>query len=301
MRILILMLKDWRHRLRSSVILGSLLGLIPALLLGRIVEEGQTSISLIFGGSVFAIGFTELILCGDFISDERSRGTMVFLLSQPIRDWEVAFGKLLALVLIMLPTIVVNSVASGILASIGVLTAFLYFWCLFLFVFASGGLLLFVSAQFKRLAAIFGMWCLYGVLLSIPGAFFASTLVPRESWGPAFFVFLIILPFLTPLIMGITEYLILYLPFLMTGTANEGPGVILSLLPEIAKNPTALIPNFFIPSWNSTILLLSGASTALESPSIYVAVGSGIALLSMGLFFGFLASKQLRRKTPGMD
>ncbi|MFQ6074224.1 MAG: ABC transporter permease [Candidatus Bathyarchaeia archaeon] len=300
MRLFILALKDWRYRLRSSIILGSILGFLPAMLLGRIVEEGQTPISLIFGGSSFAIGFGALILCGNFISDERSRGTLVFLLSQPIRDWEVAFGKLLALLLTMLPLIVVNSVTVTFMASLDVFTGFLYFVVLFLYTFAGGGLLLFVSAQFKRLPAIFGMWCVYAILLSIPGAFFASAYVP-QNWGGAFLFFLIILPFLTPLIIGFVEYILISFPFMMSGMNKEGPGMIFSLMPNLIKKPVAILPNFFVPSWNSTVILLSRGWTVLEKPSINAAVGSGVALLLMGLLFGFLASKQLRKRTPGID
>lgn len=293
-------MKDWRHRLRSSVIVGGVLGFIPAMLLGRIVEEGQTPVSLVLGGSVFAIGFAALILCGDLVSDERTRGTMVFLLSQPVRDWEIAFGKHVALLFIMLPAVLVNSITASVIASIDVLTGFLYFVCLLLYTFAGGGLLLFVSAQFKRLPAIFGMWCLYAVLFSVPGAFFASTFVPQKM-GTAFFVFLVILPFLTPLIVGLAEYLTLYLPFLVTGMGNEGPGVVFTLLPRIAENPVAFIPNFFVPAWNSMTLLLSGAGIAFTRPSVYAAVGSVMALLSTGLLFGFLTAKQFRKRTPGID
>jgi ABC-type transport system involved in multi-copper enzyme maturation permease subunit len=300
MKILLIALKDWRHRLKASIILGSILGLVPALLLGQAVKEGQTPISLVLGGSTLSIGFATLILCGDLISDERNRGTMIFLLSQPIRDWEIAFGKHVALLLIMLPAIIVNSIATSFLTSINVATGFLYFVCLMFFTFAGGGLLLFVSAQFKRLPAIFGMWCLYAILLSTPGAFYASSHVP-ESWGPAFLVFLITLPFLTPLFVGIVEYIKLYFPFLMTGMTNKGPGAVFSLLLKIIENPAAFIPNFLIPAWNSTVLLLSGAAIALERPSIYGAIGSTTAMLSMGLLFGFLASKQFRKRTPGID
>jgi len=301
LKILLIALKDWRHRLKGSIILGSVLGLIPALLLGRTIEEGQTPLSLIFGGSILSIGFATLILCGDLISDERTRGTLVFLLSQPVRNWEIAFGKHVALLLIMLPAILANTIAVNVITSTSLSTSVLYFVCLLLFVFAGGGLLLFVSTQFKRLPAIFGMWCLYEILLSAPGAFFASTYVP-QSWGPAFFVFLITLPFLTPLLIGIAEYLKLYFPFLMTsGTTKGGPGAIFSLLSEITRNPAAFIPNFLIPAWNSTVLLLSGAAVAFTRPSVYAAVGSTTAMLSMGLLFGFLASKQLRRRTPGID
>lgn len=300
MKFLLIALKDWKHRLKGSIILGSILGLIPTFILGRIVEEGQTPISLVLGGSIFFIGFATLLLCGDLISDERTRGTMVFLLSQPIKDWEIVLGKHLALVLLMLPAILANSLATKILASTEISIGLLYFTCLLLFTFAGGGLLLFVSTQFKRLPAIFGMWCLYAILSSVPGALFASTYTP-QNWGPAFLVFILILPFFTPLIIGIAEYVKLYFPFLNLQTTNGGPGAIFSILSEIIKNPFAFITNFLIPAWNSLILLLSGAAVAFNKPGILAAIGSITAMLFTGLFFEFLASKQFRKKTPGID
>jgi ABC-type transport system involved in multi-copper enzyme maturation permease subunit len=300
LKILLIGLKDWRHRLVSSVIIGGIMGFIPAMLLGQIVEEGQTPISLVFGGSTLSTGFAALILCGNFISDERSRGTLVFLLSQPIRDWEIAFGKLLAILLTMLPLIVVNSVTVKSVASLDVSTSFIYFAVLFLYTFAGGGLLLFVSAQFKRLPVIFGMWCVYAILLSVPGAFFVSAYVP-ENWTGAFLIFLLILPFLIPLLIGFVEYVLINFPFMMTGTTSEGPGMLFSLLPNLLQKPVSVLPNFFVPSWNSTVLLLSSGWTVLEKPSIIAAFGSVVSLLSMGLLFGFLASKQFRKRTPGID
>jgi len=292
-------LKDFGHRLKGSVILGGILGLAPALLLGRIVEEGQTPASLIFGGSVLALGFATLLLCGDLIADERSRGTMLFLLSQPLHDWEIAFGKLFALLLIMAPAILVNSIAVYIVASTGLLAALTYTLCLTLYILAGGGLLLFVSARFKRLPAIFGMWCAYAILLSLPGAFFAAGFVPAESWGPAFFTFLIILPFLTPLMIGIAEYAALHFPFLVAG--GKGPGAVFSLLPKMVEHPAAFLPNFFIPGWNSVVLLLGGTSDTFGNPGVVGWLGSGAALLAMSLLFGLLTAKQLRRTTPGID
>lgn len=252
-RILLIAKKEVKRRLFLSLAIGITFGFASAL--AGLTFFGESTL-ISFGTSLLILNFALFLLGADIIAEERSKDTLSFLLTLPLRDIEIVLGKLLGLMMMIAPAILVNVILTS---SRGIYLGFNldYFLSLSLYLLFSASILLFVSSQFQRLPAIFLVFLFYNIILNIPGAFWLSRTVITPEPAPLFPVFLIVFSFLTPLLFGIVEYISLKMPFLAPQILQAGgPGTMIIILKRLPEDLSFSIVNLFSPLWHSSLLLL---------------------------------------------
>lgn len=292
-RVLLIAQKEIKRKIILSLVVGIIFGSICALA-GSFFWNRAPIVS--FGIGVLILNFALFLLGADIISEEKSKETFSFLLTLPLRDIEIVFGKLLGMMLMMAPVILINAIiitfTSYSEGDLGLI--FYYSLSLSLYLLISASLLLLASSQFQRLPQIFLVFATYHIILAIPGAYFLSNTAPTYGSFYSFLVFLIIVAFLTPFVFGITELITMGLPVsapLILQT--NGPGEILTIFENLPEDPAFTLVNIFSPLWHSSLLFLQGSEFFnTHSFSGFISI---FFIILMVAIINLLASLRLRR------
>lgn len=289
-KILLIARKEFRRRFTLSLIVGAVFGVLSASLATAL---GGWSPLLSFGVSALTLNFALFLLGASIVAEERSRGTLPFLLTLPLRDIEIALGKLLGLAAIISPAIAVNFAVVS-FALYGGSPSLNYLLSLSLYLLFSASLLLMTSAQFQRLPAIFLAFIFYNFVLAFPGAYWLSEAVVTPEPAPVLPAFLLVFSFFTPIFFGAVEYISLKLESMAPQlVAAGGPGGIITILKELPGDSAFSQVNFFSPLWQSSMLRLqeSGFFTSYPHAGAFAVV----SILAAVCILCGLSALQLRK------
>jgi ABC-type transport system involved in multi-copper enzyme maturation permease subunit len=300
-RVLLIARKEVKRRLLAAVVVGALLGAIPAIVTS-IVAIGSQLVAL--GISIPFLAFALFLVGADIVAEERSKGTYPILLALPFRDSEIVLGKLLGLLVLIIPALLANLATLVLVTTKGripnLATLFrhidpAYILALILFLTFSASLLILVSAQFQRLPAIFLVYLFYNLLLALPSAASLSRAVATPEEAPIFPVFWPLFAFFTPLIYGVAELLFTRLPFILAQALQAGgPGAIIVIIRGLPGDLPFTLTSLFNPLWHTTLLLLQGSTYFPAHPATPL-IGIAATLLLIGLL-SHLAKLQLRER-----
>ena len=291
--ILLIAKKEVKKRFFLSLVIGIIFGFVSALP-GSFFWHRSQMIS--FGISILILNFALFLLGANIISEEKTEGTLSFLLTLPLKNIEIIFGKLLGLIVMMAPGLLINVLGIIFFSYNGrfIDFDFTYPFALFLYLLFSASLLILASCQVQRLPAIFLIFIFYNMTLAIPGAFWFSKTVSTSYPAFIFPIVIFIFSFFTPLFFGISEYLSSEITLLIPIIQQNGGGeTIFSIFEKLPESLDFTIVNLFSPIWQSSLLMLE--SNEISNKHSFLKPISIFSTFFMVFMINILASFQLRQ------
>ncbi len=258
-KIFLIAVKEVKRRILSSIVIGIIFGLVSSFTSYQFMTVSPT---LSLGISILVLNLALFLLGARIFSEEYTNKTLEYLLSLPIRDVEIVVGKYLGLFILVIPAVATDFIVSsyGVAEGGPPVFNFDYLTALTLYMLYSSSLMILVSSQFRRIPAIFIAYLGYSMILAIPSSFWLTINTLTSDPAPIFPIFLLILPFFTPLIIGVIEFVASKMPMIISQTIEAGgPGSIVIMFKYILGDHYFHILNIFLPIWHVSTITLKGS------------------------------------------